>query len=116
MSTGTARPDPVDVGPEPLGPPIDIELSTVTRELESLGYRLEGNVLAGGLPEHRRELRRLSLEAGQCYALAAVGDGDVEDIDLRLLSIAESAALVAADMTRRRDAVVKVCPEHAGAY
>jgi hypothetical protein len=116
MNTGTARPDPVDVGPEPLGPPIDVELSSVKRELESLGYRLEGGVLAGGLPERRREVRRLTLDGGQCYALAAIGDGDVEDIDMRLLSVAESASLVAADVTRRRDAVVKVCPDRAGVY
>jgi hypothetical protein len=61
-------------------------------------------------------VRRLTLDGGQCYALAAVGDGDVEDIDMRLLSITDNAALVAADITRRRDAVVKVCPERAGAY
>jgi len=35
---------------------------------------------------------------------------------MRLLSISENAALVASDVTRRRDAVVKVCPERAGAY
>jgi hypothetical protein len=116
MSTGTARPDPVDVGPEPAGPPIDVELLSVTRQLESLGYRLEGSVLSGGLPERRREVRRLMLDGGQCYALAAIGDGDVEDIDMRLLSIADNASLVASDVTRRRDAVLKVCPEHAGVY
>ena len=30
------------------------------------------------------------LDGGQCYALAAIGDGDVEDIDMRLLSITDS--------------------------
>jgi hypothetical protein len=104
------------VGPEPLGPTIEVELSSVTRQLATLGYRLEGGVLVGGLPERRREVRRVMLDGGQCYALAAIGDGDVEDIDMRLLSITETASLVAADVTRRRDAVVKVCPERAGVY
>jgi hypothetical protein len=61
-------------------------------------------------------VRRVILGGGQCYALAAVGDGDVEDIDMRLLWMAETTALVAADTTRRRDAVVKVCPEQDGIY
>lgn len=116
MSTGDPRPDLIDVGPEPLGPPMDVELSTVSKQLFALGYHLEGGVLFGGLPERRREVRRVMLEGGQCYALAAVGDGDVEDIDMRLLSITDTAALIAADVTRRRDAVVKVCPDRGGVY
>jgi hypothetical protein len=116
MHTGDPRPELIDVGPEPLGPPIDVELSAVSKRLGALGYKLEGGLLMGGLPERRREVRRVMLDSGQCYALAAVGDGDVEDIDLRLLSVAETASLVAADVTRRRDAVVKVCPEQTGTY
>ena len=116
MHTGDPRPDLVDVGPEPLGPPIDVELSAVAKQLGTLGYKLEGDLLYGGLPERKREVRRVTLDGKQCYALAAVGDGDVEDIDLRLLSITDTASLVAADVTRRRDAIVKVCPERAGTY
>jgi hypothetical protein len=116
MHTGDPRPELVDVGPEPLGPPIDVELSAVAKRLGALGYRLEDGLLFGGLPERRREVRRVALDSGRCYALAAVGDGDVEDIDMRLLSVADSASLVAADVTRRRDAVVKVCPEQSGMY
>jgi len=116
MHTGDPRPDPIDVGPEPLGPPIDVELMSVAKQLGSLGYRLEGGILFGGLPERRREVRRVMLGGGQCYALAAVGDGDVEDIDMRLLWMAETTSLVAADTTRRRDAVVKICPEQDGIY
>jgi hypothetical protein len=116
MHTGDPRPDPVDVGPEPLGPPIDVELMSVAKQLGSIGYEIEGGVLFGGLPERRREVRRVVLGGGHCYALAAVGDGDVEDIDMRLLWMAETTALVAADTTRRRDAVVKICPEQDGVY
>jgi hypothetical protein len=116
MHTGDPRPDPVDVGPEPLGPPIDVEMLAVAKQLSSLGYRQEGGVLFGGLPERRREVRRVMLGGGNCYALAAVGDGDVEDIDMRLLWMTDTTSLVAADVTRRRDAVVKVCPEQDGVY
>ncbi len=116
MSTGDPRPDLIDVGPEPLGPPIDVEMTSVVKQLSTLGYRLEGGVLFGGLPERRREVRRVALDGSHCYALAAVGDGDVEDIDMRLLSISDSASLVAADVTRVRDAVVKICPDRTSTY
>ena len=116
MSTGDPRPDLIDVGPEPLGPPIDVELSALSKRLAGLGYRRGGGVLAGGLPERQREVRRVMLEGGQCYALAGVGDGDVEDIDMRLLSISDTTALVASDVTRQRDAVLKVCPERPGVF
>jgi hypothetical protein len=111
MSTGTARPDLVDVGPEPSGPPLELGLLSVARKLLPLGYELQPELLAGGLLERRRDLRQVSLRGGRCYALAAVGDGDVEDIDLRLLSLSGSGALVASDVTRSREAIVKVCPE-----
>jgi hypothetical protein len=116
MSTGDPRPDLIDVGPEPLGPPIEAEMSAVAKRLAKQGYRAGIGVLFGGLPERRREVRRVMLDGGHCYALAAVGDTDVEDIDMRLLSITDTAALIAADVTRRRDAVVKVCPDRAGIY
>jgi hypothetical protein len=45
-----------------------------------------------------------------------VGDAGVEDIDLRLLAISDQAMLVSSDTTRRRNAVVKVCPEQTGVY
>jgi hypothetical protein len=116
MSTGTARPDLVDVGPEPSGPSLEIGLLSVARELVPLGYELQSQLVSGGLLERRRDLRHLSLEGGRCYALAAVGDGDVEDIDLRLLSLTGAGSLVASDVTRSREAIVKVCPEQRADY
>jgi hypothetical protein len=116
MHSGEARPRPVDVGPEPTGPPVDIELLSVAERLSRIGYRLEGGVLFGGLPERHREARRITLEGDRCYALAAVGDTGVEDIDLRLLRIEQGLDVLAADSTRRREAVVKVCPDKSGTY
>lgn len=116
MEAGAPRPNPVDVGPEPLGPPLDVQLLTVTRKLATEGYRLENGLLFGGLPERRREGRRIRLEADHCYALAAVGDAYVADIDLRLLAVRETPAVVAMDVTRKRDAIVKVCPDESDTY
>jgi len=116
MSTGTARPDLVDVGPEPSGPSLELGLLAVARELVPLGYELQSELISGGLLERRRDLRHFSLQGGRCYALAAVGDGDVEDIDLRLLSLTGAGSLVASDVTRSREAIVKVCPEQGADY
>jgi hypothetical protein len=116
MNTGTARPALVDVGPEPSGPALELGLLSVARKLAPLGYTFERGILVGGLPERQRDMRRVSLEGGRCYALAAVGDAEVEDIDLRLLSLEENGSLIASDVTRSRDAIVKVCPDQAAEY
>jgi hypothetical protein len=116
MSTGTARPELVDVGPEPSGPSLEDGLLSVARALVPLGYELESELISGKLLERRRDLRQFSLTGGRCYALAAVGDGDVEDIDLRLLSLTGSGSLIASDVTRSREAIVKVCPEQGADY
>jgi hypothetical protein len=68
------------------------------------------------LPEKHRELRRVGLRGGRCYALAAVGDTDVSDLDLRVLPDGGNGPALASDIGRNRDAVVKVCPETSGAY
>lgn len=111
MHAGTPRPVPMDVGPEPEGPPLELELASVTARLAALGYAPLGDAMSGVLPEQSQQARRILLEGGHCYALAAVGDSDVEDIDLRLLALKDQPLLVATDTTRRRNAVVKTCPE-----
>lgn len=110
MHAGTPRPTPMDVGPEPEGPPLEIELASVSSRLEALGYVPVGDALFGELAEQSQQARRILLEGGHCYALAGVGDPAVEDIDLRLLAIKDQPFLVATDTTRRRNAVVKTCP------
>ena len=110
MHAGTPRPSPMDVGPEPEGPPVEIELASVAARLSALGYSPVGDALYGVLPEQSQQARRILLEGGHCYALAAVGEPEVEDIDLRLLAIKDQPLLVATDTTRRRNAVVKTCP------
>jgi hypothetical protein len=110
MHAGTPRPSPMDVGPEPEGPPIEIELASVSARLAALGYAPVGDALMGDMPEQSQQARRILLEGGHCYALAGVGEPAVEDIDLRLLAIKDQPILVSTDTTRRRNAVVKVCP------
>lgn len=116
-NTGTARPTLVDVGPEPRGPELESSLVSIVRQLGALGYApLTNTSLIGSLAERHRDLRRVSLDAGHCYALAAIGDAEVEDIDLRLVSLQGEGQLLASDTTRSREAIVKVCAEGEGQY
>ena len=69
-----------------------------------------------GCPSAGAKCGDVTLDGGQCYALAAVGDGDVEDIDMRCSRSPRPRRCRGSDVTRRRDAVVKVCPERAGVY
>lgn len=117
MNTGSARPALIDVGPEPQGASIAHGMDSLVHELRALGYApLPDKPLAGSLSEKRRDLRQVFLQSGRCYALAAVGDSEVEDLDLRLLAPHGAAGALASDITRSREAVVKICPEHTAEY
>lgn len=113
---GTPRPSPMDVGPEPEGPPLEVEMASVASRLAALGYTPVGGALLGVLPEQSQQARRLMLEGGHCYALAAVGEPTVDDIDLRLLALTDQPVLVASDVTRRRNAIAKVCAAQTGVF
>lgn len=116
VQAGLPRPAPVEVGPAPLGAPMGRGLLRLRERLARAGYAPYGPVLSGILPPQGREVRRMRLQAGQCYALAAVGDMAVADIDLRVFSAEARPRLLAADTTRRRQAVAKLCAEHSGEH
>ncbi|MDD9971038.1 MAG: hypothetical protein OXR73_32675, partial [Myxococcales bacterium] len=106
---GMVRPLPIDVGPEPIGPPLHHSLKQLTQRLAKLGYQRRGEPLRGSLPTMRRDVRRLVLPGNRCYAFAALGDVDVGDIDLRVFGPEESPRLLAGEYERSRQAVVKMC-------
>lgn len=113
---GQRRPGPIDIGPPPLGPPMGVALYRIRTRLRDLGYRETGQVLAGDLGWRGRDVRRLDLEADTCYAMVAVGDVTVNDIDLRVFGPGERPRLLVSDTTRRREAVAKLCTEGSGTY
>ncbi len=106
---GAPRPPPLDLGPEPSARSLEEELAALAAEFRDLGYTPDGLVAFGALLSGQHEARMLNLESDRCYALAAVGDADVVDLDLRVFAQGLSAEPVAADTTRRRNAVVKLC-------
>jgi hypothetical protein len=106
---GSPRPQPLDLGPEPSARSLEDELQALSGEFRELGYAPDGLVAFGALLSGQHEARMLNLEPDRCYALAAVGDADVVDLDLRVFAQGAAPEPVAADTTRRRNAVVKLC-------
>jgi hypothetical protein len=106
---GAPRPQPLELGPEPSARSLEDELQALSGEFRDLGYAPDGLVAFGALLAGQHEARMLNLEPDHCYALAAVGDADVVDLDLRVFAQGASPEPIAADTTRRRNAVVKLC-------
>lgn len=106
---GAPRPPPLELGPEPAARTLEDELQALGSEFHELGYVPDGLVAFGALLSGQHEARMLSLEPDQCYALAAIGDMDVVDLDLRVFAQGASPEPIASDTTRRRNAVVKLC-------
>jgi len=106
---GAPRPAALDLGPEPSARSLEDELQALSADARELGYVPDGLVAFGALLSGQHEARVLNLEPDHCYALAAVGDAEVIDLDLRVFAQGSSPEPVAADTTRRRTAVVKLC-------
>lgn len=111
--TGVQRPG-AEVGPEPPGPSVDDELERVDRRLRRLGWTPRQQLERGALRNRQRARRRVRLEAGRCYALAAVGGPRVRDVDLVVAS--PRGRPVARDVERKRNAVAKTCTRDAGVH
>jgi hypothetical protein len=108
-SGGMHRP-PADVGGAPPGRSIDEGLWAVGGALAELGYARDGEEQRGQLGEGARETRELRLDRGKCWAVVAVGDEGVADVDLVLRST--EGRELARDFDRTAHAVVKTCADH----
>jgi hypothetical protein len=106
---GAPRPSPLELGPEPSARSLEDELQALSGDFRELGYSPDGLVAFGALLAGQHEARMLNLEPDRCYALAAVGDADVVDLDLRVFAQGSSPEPIADDTTRRRNAIVKLC-------
>jgi hypothetical protein len=108
---GMPRPPAIDLGPEPPTRSIAQELSVATADLAALGYGAPRLLARGTLRAEQHETHALDLDPAYCYALMAVGDETVFDLDLRVARTRNQAPPMAADSSRRRTGLVKVCPE-----
>ncbi len=111
-TSGGTRTPTVRIGAPPPGPRLGEAITRTTRELEEMGYRPTGDEQRGELQEGFRDAKRVLLEGGTCYAVAAVGDENVTDIDLFIRT--STGMEVGRDDSRRAEAVVRICPPRSG--
>lgn len=98
-----------DVGPEPPGPSLVETYELVTARLAQSGYLAHQVLVDDSLGERHHISREAALKPGSCYALAAIGDATVEDLDLRVLSTGSEQTVLGEDTSRDRTALIKLC-------
>lgn len=79
------------------------------RGYESFGNQVEGQLATGGTRNFE-----IQLEGGRCYAILAVGDGGVRDLDLLLLD--GGGDEVDRDIAVDARPTVRVCPQRSGNF
>jgi hypothetical protein len=113
---GAPRPAALELGPEPTARPLEDELAALGSELAESGYTPDGLVAFGALLAGQHEARMIALDPQRCYALAAIGDSDVVDLDLRVFAQGAAPEPLTADTSRRRNALVKLCTDQRTRY
>lgn len=83
-------------------------------DMRARGYESYGQQSTGELSEGGDRSFEIQLEGGRCYAILAVGDAAVRDMDLRLLD--GSGREVDRDTAADSRPTVRVCPESSGLY
>jgi hypothetical protein len=113
---GTPRPAPVEVGPDPAGKSIEQQFEVVRAELSEIGYGADRVVAYGTLNAGHHDAQGVVLTADRCYALVAVGSRDVLDLDMRVFGPTLPLSSAGSDLSRKRNAVVKLCAEAPARY
>ncbi len=83
-------------------------------DMRARGYETYGDQTTAQLGAGETRNFEIQLEGGRCYAILAVGDASVRDLDLRLLD--PSGREVDRDIAQDARPTVRVCPESSGNY
>lgn len=83
-------------------------------DMRARGYEAMGEQVRGQLPEGQTRDVELTLEGGKCYAVLAVGDNGVRDLDLLLNDSAGTT--IDRDVQTDPRPIVRVCPTTSGAF
>ncbi|HJL17054.1 MAG TPA: hypothetical protein RMH99_15420, partial [Sandaracinaceae bacterium LLY-WYZ-13_1] len=83
-------------------------------DMRARGYESYGEQTNGRLDEAGTRNFEIQLEGGRCYAILAVGDTGVRDLDLHLLN--QRGQEVDRDTASDARPTVRVCPESSGNY
>ncbi|MEI8255355.1 MAG: hypothetical protein WCJ30_06740 [Deltaproteobacteria bacterium] len=93
---------------------IDASYNSLSRDLQGVGYTTVDQPVNQQLAEAGDAAQPVTLESGACYAIAAVGDTSVSDLDLFLTDAAGTE--VDRDYAQDASPVVRVCPPATGAF
>lgn len=83
-------------------------------DIRARGYRGHGEPARGQLDQEQTRDFPIQLEGGKCYAILAVGDSGVRDLDLFLLD--SGGSTVGRNVADDSRPVVRVCPDRSGEF
>ncbi len=113
---GQATPPPAAstavVGTSTAGMGLDDNYRLLDADMIARGYEHYGEPASGELAQGQTQDFGITLEGGKCYAILAVGDGGVRDLDLAVLDASGNA--IDRDVEADARPVVRVCPERSG--
>ncbi|MCA9573889.1 MAG: hypothetical protein R3B40_06820 [Polyangiales bacterium] len=91
---------------------LDDSYRRLDADMIARGYEHYGEPASGELTQGQTQDFGISLEGGKCYAILAVGDTGVRDLDLAVLDASGQA--IDRDVEADARPVVRVCPERSG--
>lgn len=115
-ATATAPPDtgPVISDTSTAGAGVDENFALLDADMRARGYESFGTSARGELSEAGTNAYDVDLEGGKCYAILAVGDSGVRNLDLMLLDA--TGREVDRDVAADARPIVRVCPPANGHY
>lgn len=96
------------------GNDIDDTWNAQQNNVLSVGYQAEGPPLNRSLNEGQQQEETVNLAAGTCYAIVAVGESRVRDLDLALAN--DGNTILDQDYAQDPKATVRICAPAAGRY
>ena len=116
LSSGgqSASQTPVIAATSTAGANLDENFRLLDADMRARGYEPYGDPSRGQLDQEAARDFEISLEGGKCYAILAVGDTGVHDLDLLLID--RGGRQVDRDVEQDARPVVRVCPERSGDF
>ncbi|HEY8535452.1 MAG TPA: hypothetical protein VIL25_03350, partial [Vicinamibacterales bacterium] len=113
-ATQAPQAEPVIASTSTAGANLQESFALLDADMRARGYEGYGTQATGQLGTGETRNFGIQLEGGRCYAILAVGDSGVRDLDLLLLD--PSGREVDRDLAQDARPTVRVCPERSGAY
>ncbi len=105
---------PIIAAGSTMGVGLEENFRLLDADMQARGYRRFGNTSRGELGERQVRDFRVRLEGGKCYAILAVGDTGVRDLDLILAS--SRGQQLDRDVESDARPIVRVCASKSGQY